>query len=58
MASTIEGKGGVLEYLVGGRGAAGQKARTDPFHQVVTRHVVRSDDHDAPAPTPRDPILG
>ena len=46
------------DVVVGGGRAGGEEAGADPTEQVIARHVVGGDDHDAPAPAGADPVLG
>ena len=58
VAAPIERQRGVLDQLVGGRGARGQEARADPRQQRLGGHVVGGHDHHAPAAPRADPVLG
>ena len=58
VAAPVERQRGLLDDLVGGRGAGGQEARAEPPQQRVGGHVVGGHDHDAPAAARADPVLG
>ena len=57
VTTPVEGNGGVLYVLIGGGGAAGQKARADPLDQIVAGGVVGGDHDDAAAATSTNPVF-
>ena len=53
VAAPVERQRGLLDDLVGGRGARGQEARADPRQQRVGGHVVGGHDHARAGSAPR-----
>ena len=58
MTSSIERESGVLDDLVGGRGADGEEPGADPFEQVIAGHIVARDDQHPLAAAGSNPVLG
>ena len=56
--TAVEGKGRLLDLVVGGDGTGGKEAGADPLHQVVAGRVVATHHDDAPAASGADPVLG
>ena len=58
VTATVERDRGLLDRLVGRRGAGGQEACRDPRQELVAGHVVRGHHDDPPAAPGPDPVLG
>jgi hypothetical protein len=57
VATSIKGRGCVLDRVVSSGCSGRQEAGSDPAEQVVGSDVVRRDHHDPPAPAGPDPVL-